>query len=526
MALRSLPQRPEAEDAVLGGILLRGADGLAEVADVRPDDFYRPRSVAIYRAMQALAERGDPIDTITLEAQLRRAGELDLVGGIVGLARLDQHASAHHLRAHARLVLEAARARRLVQFGAELADELGAEVEDLDAVIDRRHAEFGALVRCGRLEREPWNVSDVLDATFEEMLDEAGGKGRGISTGFPILDRMLKRTGPRPGWLVVLGGRPKMGKTSAALSLTRAAQFRRRDGGYEPAPKAAHVLWACDEMRAVDLVQRQLADLTGLDGRSIGAPTQLWMRRHMGDLASARRLLEGAPLHFVPDTDSHYLDRIFAYARSWRARHPIVGRDRDGRPVRELGVLVLDYLQRFADLPGSAKHATLSERVGAKVKLAKTVAQELDLVVVLLSQLNRALEVRPNKRPIRSDFRDSGEIEQEADALIGCYRPIEYDEDKEIVRGQVAELGRRSGLPAADLDQVLAWHLTDEAPPAVALARGRCRLSPGELAELAKAKRRITASELIVIANRHGPAGVVHVDFFGEYFRFAPRTQQ
>ena len=536
--MKRLPHRPEAENALLGAVMLGGAGVLADVADlVRPEDLYQPRAIAIYRAMLLLAERGEPIDVITLEAQVSRTGDLDLVGGIEGVARIDRHTTAHHVKAHAELILDSARARRLLLFGRSLAEELGDEVEDLDEVVDRRQSEFSALVASGRIEREAWHVSHVLDATFAEMLDEASGRGRGVSTGFPILDRMLKRTGPRPGWLVVLGGRPKSGKTSVALSLTRAAQFRRREGVYQPHPRPAHVLWACDEMRAVDLTQRQLADLTGLDGRSLGSPTEGWLKRHMAELAGARQVLDAAPLHFVPDADTHYLDRIFGYARSWRAKHPIVGRDRDGRPVRELAVIVLDYLQRFADLPGTNRQATMSERVGAKVRLAKTQAQELDVVVVLLSQLNRELEKRPNKRPIKSDFRDSGEIEQEADVLIGCYRPIEYDEQAEKVRHQVAELSQRSGLGGAELNTVLEHHGADAefsemlaggrgVPAHVVMARARCQLPPGELASLVAAKRQITASELIVIANRHGPPGTVHTDFFGEYFRMLPRTYQ
>jgi replicative DNA helicase len=523
--MKPLPHRPEAERALLGGLMLHldPLAALAEVAELlRPEDLYQPRAAAIYRAMHVLAERGAPIDVITLEAQLRRTGDLDLVGGIEGLAMLDRHATAHNLKAHAELIAESARRRRLLLFGRELAEELAEEVEDLDEVVDRRAAEFAALAQTGRVEREPWHVSTVLDATFKEMIDEASGRGRGVSTGYPILDRMCKRTGPRPGWLVVLGGRPKMGKTTAALGLTRAAQFVRQDGTYAPHPRPAHVLWACDEMKAGELVQRSLADLTGLDGRSVGVPTESWLRRHMGDLTRARQLLDAAPLHFVPDRDTHYLDRIFAYARSWRARHPIVGRDHDGRPIRELAVIVLDYLQRFAELPGTSKHASQTERVGKQVKLCKTEAQDLDVVVILLSQLNRDADKRPDHRPVRSDFRDSGEIEQEADVLIGCYRPIEYAEDAGVVRGQVAELTRRSGLAAPALDLVLSHHDVEQVAGDVVLARSRCLLGRGELESLVEAKRKLTATELIVIANRHGPPGTVHADLFGEYFRMLP----
>lgn len=523
---RSLPHEPQAEAAVLGGIMLRGRESLDAVMAVLHDerDFYQPRSVAVFRAMRVLAERGEPIDAITLESQLRRTGELELCGGLEGLLALDRAADAQNIQAHASMIRESARVRGVALFGRQLHEELLTDkVDDVDAWIAKRQADLASLAKSGRRRRATVSIKEALDRTFAEMLAEAKGEGVGISTGFPGLDGMIKRTGPRGGMLVIVGAPPKFGKTTFALSMSR--PYTRVPGypvTWAPKRRPARTLWACDEMRIEELVQRQLADVTGLDGRAIGSPTQGWMKHHMQDLVAARRLLEQAPLDFVPDEDSHYLDRIFDYARHWRATHPIIGRTDDGKPIREPALLVLDYLQRFADLPTTSKGANKAERVGDKARACKTIAQELDVAVILLSQLNRAMANRPNKRPTRSDFRDSGEIEAEADVLIGLHRDIEYDEHADQTRTQEAELTRRSGLHPADLDAVVAFHGQRDVPDWVASLRERCQIRGSVIDELVTVRRRLSAAEVIVIANRHGPAGTVHVDFYGENFRFLP----
>lgn len=522
----SLPHEPRAEVAVLGGVMLRGREALDEAVGVLHDehDFYRPQSVAVFRAMRILAERGEPIDVVTLEAQLRRTGEIELCGGIEALASLDRHADAQNIRAHAAMVREAARKRGLAELGRQLHEDLlRGDVDDLDGYIARRQAELASLAQSSRRQRQTVSIREALDRTFAEMVAEARGGGIGISTGFPGLDGMIKRTGPRGGMLIVVGAPPKFGKTTFALSMSR--PYARVAGWpvrWARKRRPARTLWACDEMRIEELVQRQLADVTGLDGRAIGSPTAKWLEHHMADLAEARRLLDECPLDFVPDADSHYLDRIFDYARHWRATHPIIGRTDDGKPIREPAMLVLDYLQRFADLPTSSKGATKAERVGDKARACKTIAQELDVAVVLLSQLNRAMANRPNKRPTRSDFRDSGEIEAEADVLIGLHREIEYDEHADHTRAQAIELARRSGLYPDELDAVVAHHGMHDVPDWVAELRNRCQIRGSVIDELVTVRRRLSAAEVIVIANRHGPAGTVHVDFYGENFRFLP----
>lgn len=527
------PHAPEAEAAILGGILLR-PDALREVEGLlEHDDFWRPQSRAVFRAMRILAERGESIDVVTVDAQLRRTGESELVGGIEALVALDRHAMAGNIRSHAEIVRETAQARRVVELGRRMAEELAAgDIEDQAAYLAQRAAELDALAKRGRSGRDPWSGGKVFHDLFAEKMAEANGAGRAVSTGIPDLDRMIKGKGYRPGMLIILGGRPKMGKTSKALAMTRAALFERRSGwpvSYKLRSEPTPVLWACDEMRAVELMERTVSDVAGIRNERLGSPSVRWLSDNMQPIIMpAGRLISSAPLHFVPDSDTHHLDRIMDYARQWRAKHPIIRREDDGKPVRGPAILVADYLQRFADMPGTSRHARSDERVGAKTKALKTLAQELDIVVILLAQLNRECEARDDKRPLMSDFRDSGEIEQEADVLMVCYRDIVYDKNAGSVYRQIEELTRRSGVSADDLDGLLAMRADPFCGETAELKRIRsaCSLHESSLEELAAARRRVTDTEIIVRANRHGPIGTVHADFYGEHYRFLPRPEE
>lgn len=522
----------EAENAILGAVVLHGRASLLEAAAlVTEAEFRQPAAQSAFRAMRLLEQRGEPIDVITLEAQLRRTDELELVGGIEAIARLDRYATAHNIKAHAQLVREGAQARRLADFGRKLAADIEEGVDDVDVYLAQQGAALASISKSGRVGRQPWTSARVVQDMFAEKVNEAKGVSRGVSTGIHTLDSMLKGNGFRGGQLIVLGGRPKMGKTSLALSLTRAALLERRGGwpcSYRPKESPVPVLWACDEMRATELMERLVADVTGVPGHQLGSPSIQWLSRNFDRIKPAADLIGHAPLSFVPDADTHYLDRIFDYASHWRAGHPIVSRDTDGNPKRGPAIVVVDYLQRTADLPGLSRTASSSERAGAKAKYCKTKAQDLDVIVIALSQLSRALESRPNKRPMPSDFRDSGEIEQEADVLLAAYREIIYAEDSRTVYAQIDELTSRSGLQPDELDGVLAAHADPflAGDRAIAENAQRCSLPGLMLDELAAAKRRVTETEILVLANRHGPAGVVTVDFFGEHYRFLARAEQ
>src|SRR5690606_21550574 len=209
---RTLPHRPEAENAVLGGILLRGREALSDVLElITEDDFYQPRAQAVFRAMRILEERGEPIDVITLEAQLRRTGELELVGGIEGLARLDKYATAHNIKAHAELILESAQVRNLVVTTREIAEEGMTELEDVKAYIDTAEQKILKVNERGR--KSTYRSSrELMLEVFQGITERQRQTDpiTGISTGFFQMDEMT--AGLQPSDLIILAARPSMGK--------------------------------------------------------------------------------------------------------------------------------------------------------------------------------------------------------------------------------------------------------------------------------------------------------------------------
>jgi replicative DNA helicase len=220
---RTLPHRKEAEAAVLGGVLLRGRDALGEVLElIGEDDFYVPAYQATFRAMRVLEERGEPIDVITLEAQLRRTGELELVGGIEGLARLDRYATAHNIKAHAELILESAQIRNLVVVTREIAEEGMVEVEDAKAYVDTAEQRVLKVNERGR--KSTYRSSrELMLEVFQGITERQRQTDpiTGVPTGFFQLDEMT--AGLQPGDLVILAARPSMGKTAFALNIAQNA---------------------------------------------------------------------------------------------------------------------------------------------------------------------------------------------------------------------------------------------------------------------------------------------------------------
>jgi replicative DNA helicase len=342
--------------------------------------------------------------------------------------------------------------------------------------------ELADLAEQGALGDLPVPISEVATEAFRTMVFEANGGARSISTGFPDLDRMIPFRGGR---MIGLAGRPKMGKTTAALAITRAACLHRLEGNtWGKLASPAHVLWACSEMSNRELYQRHLADVAHLEGRRIVSPTNRWMERQLPAMAKAKAILDECPISYVPDKHCSDLAKVIGYARRWRARMP-----EDSGGERPQAMVVIDYLQRMT-MDIRPRPNSREEYVAAMVRACKSLARELDCVVLVLLQLNRALERRDDKRPRASDCRESGAIEQEADAIIGAYRPIVYHEDARNLQARLSDMRPRTVLEIEERDKLRAL---------------------------------VQAAELNVLANRHGPSGTCHTIFQGEYFRFLPR---
>lgn len=485
---RHLPHQAKAELALLGGVLLRGGDVLDELVRVLDhEDFYAPRARAVWASMVQLHEAGSAVDVFTLEARLRARGQLELVGGIDGLTSLDKHADALNLSSYAGLVRSSAVRRRAVIFHREQAERL--QQLDDDAIGDSIAAgqtQLAALASqaaglAGKL-TVPIGVS--VEQVAAGMLAHIEGRALSMRLNAVKLDRLLPL---RPGKLLVIAGRPAMGKTTWAGSVTRDLTLERIPGVSPPRWRRRHdavpVLWASGEMDHSDLTARLLADVGTLDSRAVQAPTREWAAARERQIREAMDLLAALPVEFVDDDLSGELTAIEAACWSARAR---LG------PVQPF-VVIIDYLQRLSDSRLSRVHSR-EEYVGKMAMRCKTIARQCGCALILLAQLNREVEKRPDKRPLISDLRESGAIEQEADFVGGLYREHYYDPNAQQQTDRLAELE----------------HM---------VRRGQA-LTDDMRTEREKLEAYVRRAEFIGLKSRNGPLGMVPLRFYGRFNRY------
>jgi len=454
-----------------------GAEAVHEASEVglRVEHLYQPRAKALFNAALILADRGDPIDPITLEAQLRRTGEAQLFGGpdrlpIEGIGALGEFRGvvlSRSVKGYARIIEHAAsrrNARLVLSSALQQLDAGDIDPDEWPNLVQRWRDDLSTVVGTGGVSRSAgWSIDEVLDMVETEWESEAAGNVRGISTGFALWDQMLGRVGPRAPWVVCLAGRPAMGKSTLAQSVSLSCALPhlrgiKRPG--KPIPEPTPVLWACSEMTAAEIARSFVSNVGALERRAVESPDAEWMRVSAPARKRAVSSLRGSPITFVPDEQAGILEEIQAVARAWRAEHP-----REVLPDGSLGrrkpaLIVIDYLQRLTSR--NYRGHSREEEVNYLAKALKTMARDLDVVVLMLCQLNRKLEDRPDKRPKLSDLRESGAIEQESDVVSFVYRDHYYHPEQ----------------------------------------------SPEDGAEIITAK------------NRKGPLGTVHVEFEGRYSRF------
>jgi replicative DNA helicase len=407
---RAAPQDATAEQAVLGGMLL-SPQAIADVVDILDaGDFYKPAHADVFNALLALAERGDPTDPIAVADRLNETGDLARVGGIGYLHTLVESVpTAANAGYYAQIVAQRAGFRRLVEIGTRIV-QLGygnGEGYDLDAAASlAQDAVLEATTR--RAAGDLSVLADMLQPALDGI--EAAGRpdaGAGISTGFIDLDRLTN--GLQPGQLIIVAGRPGLGKSTFALDFARHATIR---GGH---PAAVFSL----EMSKVEIVTRLLSaearvPLHLLRSGNLSEDDWVRMARRMGEVADA-------PL-FVDDTASMTLPTIRAAALKMKAKHG-------------LRLIVVDYLQLMTS---PKKTENRQQEVSDLSRGLKLLAKEVECPVVAVSQLNRGPEQRQDKRPLLSDLRESGSIEQDADVVILLHREDYYD--KESPRSGEADL--------------------------------------------------------------------------------------
>ena len=424
---RSLPHRREAEAAVLGGILLRGRDALGEVLELIDDaDFYVPAYQAAFRAMRMIEERDEPIDVLTLEAQLRRTGELELIGGLEGIAALDRHATAHGVKAHAALVLEAAQLRNVVVAGREIAEEGMGDVEDASAFIgaaERRMAKVGERGRKASYRSSREVTLEVFQGITDRQRQTEAITG--VPTGFYQLDEMT--AGLQPGDLIILAARPSMGKTALALNLAQNACImpQRFVNAPEMAPPRYPVLFFSLEMGATQLIERILCSEARIDYSMLRRGGRMLEPDFRGLIAAADRISK-ASLH-IDDSAAPTITELRARSRRWRDDRTIFPEPDPEDPTanhKGLGLIMVDYLQLARG--GKGRYDSREQEISEISRGLKAMAKELKVPVIALSQLNRDVDKRADHRPALADLRESGAIEQDADVIMFIYREERY----------------------------------------------------------------------------------------------------
>ena len=400
------PHSVEAEQSVLGGLLLDNTawDKIADM--IGESDFYRADHRLIYRHISKLIGNSRPADVITVAESLESTRELDGIGGLAYLGALAQNTpTAANIRRYAEIVRERAIMRKLAEVGTDIAETaynpMGKEAGQLlDEAESKVFAisEEGARGKQGFLDMQPLltQVVERIDMLYNR---DNPSDVTGVPTGFTDLDRMT--SGLQPGDLVIVAGRPSMGKTSLALNM----------GEHVALETGMPVGIFSMEMGASQLVMRMLGSVGKLDQHKVRTgrlADEDWRK-----LTDAVGRLNDAPIH-IDETAA--LNALELRARARRLH----------RQYGKLGLIVVDYLQLMSASSQGENRATEISEISRGLK---ALAKELNVPVVALSQLNRSLEQRPNKRPVMSDLRESGAIEQDADLILFIYRDEVYNPD-------------------------------------------------------------------------------------------------
>ncbi len=402
--LRLPPHSIEAEQSLLGGLLIDN-EALDKVADVvSVSDFYRQDHQIIYQHIHQLIERSQPADIVTVGESLESNAELNTVGGLEYLGLLAENTpTAANIRGYAQIVRERSIMRNLVQVGTEIVDSaLSPQGRDAQQLLDESESKIFQIAEAGKNDRIGFTDIKELLPQVAERIDQLFQRDNpsdvtGVPTGYKDLDMMT--SGLQPGDLVIIAGRPSMGKTSLALNI---AEYVAIDTGL---PAAIFSM----EMSSTQLVSRLIG--------SVGKLNQHKMRTGQLDdndwekLSYALGQLNEAPI-FIDEGSA-----LNPYEVRARAR-------RLHKQCGKLGLVVIDYLQLMGTAGSSENRATEISEISRSLK---SLAKELNVPVVALSQLNRSVEQRPDKRPVMSDLRESGAIEQDADVIMFIYRDEVYN---------------------------------------------------------------------------------------------------
>ena len=397
---RTPPQDLAAEQSVLGGMML-SKDAIADVVEIlRGRDFYRPAHETIYESLLDLYGRGEPVDAVTVSAELTKRGEIARIGGAPYLHTLISSVpTAANASYYAKIVQERAIMRRLVEAGTKIV-QLGYSNEgDVDEVVDSAQAEIFQVTE-RRVSEDYLPLNALLESTLDEIesIGSRGGQMSGVPTGFTDLDELTN--GLHGGQMIVLAARPAIGKSTLGLDLARAASIKHG---------LTSVIFSL-EMGRNEITMRMLSaesrvPLHHMRSGTMGEEEWGRLARRMGEISNA-------PL-FIDDSPNMTMMEIRAKCRRLKQRH-------------DLRLVIIDYLQLMSS---GKKVESRQQEVSEFSRQLKLLAKELDVPVVAISQLNRGPEQRTDKKPLLSDLRESGSIEQDADMVILLHREDAYDRE-------------------------------------------------------------------------------------------------
>jgi len=410
------PQARDVEEAVLGAMMI-DKKGVDEVIDIlQSEAFYEPKHKYIFEAIVQLFTDTQPIDLLTVSEQLRKNGKLELAGGDYYLIQLTQKiSSSAHIEFHSRIILQKYILRSLITISAEITMDAYDESADVFDLLDKAESKLYEVTQ-GNIKRSSETAQSLVIQAKKRIEEIAGKEGlSGIATGFEKLDKVT--SGWQPSDLVIIAARPGMGKTAFVLSMARNIAI---DFGH---PVALFSL----EMSSVQLITRLISSETGLSSEKLRTGK---LEKHEWEQLSIKvKNLEKAPL-FIDDTPSLSIFDLRAKARRLSSQHGIK-------------LIIVDYLQLMTAGGNGKGGGNREQEISTISRNLKALAKELSVPVIALSQLSRAVETRgSSKRPLLSDLRESGAIEQDADIVSFIYRPEYYkidewdDEEQSPTAGQ------------------------------------------------------------------------------------------
>lgn len=407
------PQARDLEEAVLGALMI-DKHSIGDVVDIlKPESFYDNKNIEIYRAILQLFEQSEPIDILTVTEQLKKNGKLEAIGGPYHLTELTNRvASSANSEYHSRIIVQKFIQRELIRVSSKIIEEAYEDTTDVFDLLDKAEKNIFEITN-NNLRRGMQDMNHLVALALNEISEVRESKGLiGLPSGFTDLDRITS------GWqktdLVIVAARPAMGKTSFVLNMARNAAVDNN---------SAVAIFSL-EMGATQLAKRLIVSETEIEGEKIknGRLQEYeWM-----ELNKKVEKLSNAPL-FIIDTPAINIFELRAQCRRLKSAH-------------DIKMIIIDYLQLMSGSGEKGSGGTREQEISNISRSLKSIAKELDVPVIALSQLSRAVETRGgDKRPMLSDLRESGAIEQDADMVVFLYRPDYYgflqDEDGNSTQG-------------------------------------------------------------------------------------------